>query len=143
MIRRSAREIREDLVQTVKEDAQKLEEMASRAAPQAIAKARQSTGEFMDFIRSRGVVALAVGIIIGAAVTELVNSLVADVLNPLLGLVLPDVDRLTESTWHFFEAEIAWGSLAVAFINFLVIALVIFLAFKFLKLDVLDKKKDK
>ena len=49
-------------------------------------------GEFHDFIMRGNVVDLAVGIIIGAAFTAIVNSLVRDLFNPLIGLALGGVD---------------------------------------------------
>jgi large conductance mechanosensitive channel len=49
-------------------------------------------GEFQAFIMRGSVVDLAVGIIIGAAFTAIVNSVVKDLLNPLIGLLLGGVD---------------------------------------------------
>lgn len=49
-------------------------------------------GEFQAFIMRGNVVDLAVGIIIGAAFTAIVNSLVKDLFTPLLGLVLGGID---------------------------------------------------
>ena len=48
--------------------------------------------EFRSFIMRGSVVDLAVGIIIGAAFTGVVNSLVKDVINPLLGLIVGGID---------------------------------------------------
>jgi large conductance mechanosensitive channel len=48
--------------------------------------------EFRDFIAKGNVMDLAVGIIIGAAFTAIVNSLVQDIVNPVLGLILGGVD---------------------------------------------------
>ena len=48
--------------------------------------------EFKDFIAKGNVMDLAVGIIIGAAFTAIVNSLVSDMINPVIGLVLGGVD---------------------------------------------------
>ena len=56
------------------------------------AKAPSWMGEFRAFVMRGNVVDLAVGIIIGAAFTGVVGSLVKDVFNPLLGLVIGGVD---------------------------------------------------
>ena len=48
--------------------------------------------EFKAFIAKGNVVDLAVGIIIGAAFTAIVNSLVADLINPIIGLITGGVD---------------------------------------------------
>lgn len=55
-------------------------------------KAPSWVGEFRAFIMRGSVVDLAVGIIIGAAFTGVVNSLVKDIFNPLLGLLIGGVD---------------------------------------------------
>ena len=55
-------------------------------------KAPGWVGEFRSFIMRGNVVDLAVGIIIGAAFTGIVNSLVKDVFNPVLGLLTGGVD---------------------------------------------------
>jgi len=84
---------------------------------------------------------LAIGFILGGAVSEVVKSLVNDIINPLLGLMLGSVDGLKEATFSFFGAHILWGNFIAILINFIVIALVVYFGFKGLKLDTLDKKK--
>lgn len=68
-------------------------------------------GEFRSFIMRGSVVDLAVGIIIGAAFTGVVNSLVKDVFNPLLGLLTGGVDF---SNWFFALNGRHYASLAEA-----------------------------
>lgn len=55
-------------------------------------KAPSWLGEFRGFIMRGSVVDLAVGIVIGAAFTGVVNSLVKDIFNPLLGLMIGGID---------------------------------------------------
>jgi large conductance mechanosensitive channel len=63
------------------------------AVPSRLASLKPSwVDEFRAFIMRGSVVDLAVGIIIGAAFTGVVNSLVKDVINPLLGLVVGGID---------------------------------------------------
>ena len=76
---------------------------------------------FMDFVRTQGVVGLAVGIILGGAVTKLVASLVGDLINPVIGIFL--------------------GNFISSLIDFGIIAAVVYLGVKKLKLDKLDKPK--
>src|SRR6266849_4084747 len=45
--------------------------------------------EFMEFLQTFGVVGLAIGFVIGVASSAVVNSLVKDLINPIVGLVLP------------------------------------------------------
>ena len=53
---------------------------------------------FMNFVREQGVVGLAVGIILGTAVTQLVTSLVQDIVNPFLGILPVSYTHLTLPT---------------------------------------------
>lgn len=101
--------------------------------------------EFKAFIAKGNVVDLAVGIIIGAAFTAIVNSLVADLINPIIGLVTGGVDfsnlffdlSMTEPAYTSLTAAkdagapvFAYGSFITAVINFLIIAWVVFLLVK-------------
>ncbi len=99
--------------------------------------------EFKDFIARGNAMDLAVGIIIGAAFTAIVNSLVADLINPLIGIFTGGVDfsnlfiaLSTESYPSVTAAEEAgvavfkYGSFITAVINFLIIAWVVFLLVK-------------
>jgi large conductance mechanosensitive channel len=89
--------------------------------------------EFREFIARGNVMDLAVGIIIGAAFTAIVNSLVADLINPLIGLVTGGVD-FTSHVIRVGEGENAatfrYGAFITAVINFLIIAWVVFLLVK-------------
>lgn len=96
---------------------------------------------FLDFIREQGVVGLAVGFILGGAVSNLVSAIVEDVINPLLAIWLGNVENLSEAYWQVGAAKIMWGDLLNVTIDFLVIALVVYFGVKLLGLDKLDKKK--
>ena len=101
--------------------------------------------EFKAFIMKGNVMDLAVGIIIGAAFTAIVGSLVADLINPIIGLILGSVDlsnmyvvlkgtvpegaSLTAAR-DAGAAVFAYGSFITAVINFLIIAWVVFLLVK-------------
>jgi len=81
--------------------------------------------EFKKFICRGNVMDMAVGIIIGGAFTGIVNSLVSDIINPLLGLFGGmNFDQLV---WNIAgEVTLAYGKFITAVINFLIMALVIF-----------------
>jgi large conductance mechanosensitive channel len=96
---------------------------------------------FIDFIREQGVVGLAVGFILGGAVAKVVTALVNDLINPLLGLALGSAQGLKEASFQFQGATILYGDFLSVCIDFLVIALVVYLGVKILGLDRLDKKK--
>ena len=99
--------------------------------------------EFKTFIARGNVIDLAVGIVIGAAFTAIVKSLVTDVVNPILGLISGGMDfsnhflsldgRVYQSIALAKEAGapvLAWGSFITAIINFLIVAWAVFLIIK-------------
>ena len=96
---------------------------------------------FLDFIREQGVMGLAIGFILGGAVSKVVASFVEDIINPILGIILGAAGALDTAILKVGPVEILWGSFAATIIDFVIIALVIFYGFKFLKLGKLDKKK--
>jgi large conductance mechanosensitive channel len=96
---------------------------------------------FLDFVREQGVVGLAVGFILGGAVSKLVAALVEDIISPILSLGLQNIENLSEAYVQIGEAKIMWGDFLNVLIDFLVIALVVYYGVKLLKLDKLDKKK--
>ncbi|WP_125579888.1 large-conductance mechanosensitive channel protein MscL [Levilactobacillus cerevisiae] len=87
--------------------------------------------EFKDFIARGNVMDLAVGVIVGAAFTAIVNSLVTNLINPLLGIFVGSIDFsnlvLTVGSAHF-----RYGAFINSVINFLIIAFVVFLLIKLL-----------
>ncbi len=96
---------------------------------------------FLDFVREQGVVGLAVGFILGGAVSKVVSALVTDIINPILALGLGGVKNLSEAYLQIGEARILWGDFLNVAIDFIVVAFVVYFGVKFLKLDKLDKKK--
>lgn len=96
---------------------------------------------FKNFIREQGVVGLAVGFILGGAVSKLVSSVVTDIINPLIGIGLGAVGNLKEAFIEIGPAKLMWGSFVSTFIDFIVIAMVVYFGVRGLGLDKLDKKK--
>jgi len=97
---------------------------------------------FITFIRERGIVGLAVGFILGGAITKFVTSIVNDLINPLVGIVMGKTEDLKAMYIAIGDAKIMWGSFVTSFIDFLIIALVVYFGVKGLGLDKLDIKKD-
>lgn len=95
---------------------------------------------FLEFLRKQGVAGLAVGFILGGAVSELVKSIVTDIINPLLSVVLGSAQSLKGAALTIGSISIAWGNFLNVCINFIVIAAVVYFGVKLLKLD---KKPDK
>lgn len=94
--------------------------------------------EFKDFINKGNVVDMSVGIIVGSAFTSIVNSLVKDVISPIIGFLTGSVDFsnwtivLRKATENSEEIAIRFGAFINAIINFLIVALVVFNLLKLL-----------
>ena len=97
---------------------------------------------FMDFVREQGVVGLAVAFILGGAISGVMKSLVADIINPILGLILGSAEGLKEMSFMVGKAEIMFGSFVSTLLDFVVIAFVVYYIFKKLGLDKMDKEKE-
>lgn len=95
--------------------------------------------EFKEFISRGSVMDLAVGMIMGAAFTAIVNSLVDDIVMPIIGVILKGID-FTALMVSVGDANITYGNFIQAIINFLCISLVIFLLVK--ALNKFRKKKE-
>lgn len=80
---------------------------------------------FRKFIMRGNVVDLAVAVVIGAAFTLVVNSLVADIINPILAAIVgkPDFSDLTIS---IRDSTITYGNFITALINFVLVAAAIY-----------------
>lgn len=82
--------------------------------------------EFRDFAMRGNVIDLAIAVVIGAAFTAIVTSLVDDIIMPLVGVLLGGVD-FTSLAITVGNASITYGNFIQAIINFLIIAFVLFL----------------
>lgn len=96
---------------------------------------------FLDFVREQGVVGLAVGFILGGAVSKLVAALVEDIISPILAIGLNNLENLSDAYLQVGAARIMWGDFLNVTVDFIVIALVVYFGVKALKLDKADKKK--
>lgn len=85
--------------------------------------------EFKEFISRGNVIDMAVGVIIGGSFTAIVNSLVNDMLTPVLGLITGGQD-FSGLMIKIGDTEFKYGSFISAVINFLLIAAVLFVLVK-------------
>ena len=88
-------------------------------------KATSWVSDFQKFIGRGNVVDLAVAVSIGAAFTAIVNSLVQDIIMPIVGVLLGGVDFASLSI-QVGEATIAYGNFIQTIITFVIISLVMF-----------------
>ncbi|MCM1524055.1 MAG: large-conductance mechanosensitive channel protein MscL [Ruminococcus sp.] len=97
--------------------------------------------EFKEFISKGNVVDMAVGVIIGSAFTAIVNSLVADIFTPLIGIIIGGIDfaglsvkipdvMLEDGTVVTRGAELTYGNFIQSVISFLLTAICVFVLVK-------------
>lgn len=95
--------------------------------------------QFIAFLKEYGILGLAIAVVIGNATTDLVSAVVADLIMPIVEVVLPG------STWQTAELVVGpfafkIGHLTGALIDFTIIALLVFAFFKLvMKKDAVEK----
>lgn len=129
---------------------------AAKAKAEAVTARAKTVGVgqlsgFVEFIREKGVVGLAVGLAIGTAATGVVTQIVGAVITPTVSLVLSLFGIANLNALNFVAKRAANGTplityaigdLVDALIKFLAVAAVIYFVVIGLKLDKLDKKKE-
>ena len=103
---------------------------------------------FVSFVREQGVVGLAVGLVLGVAAKSVVDSLVQNIFNPIVGALsgAPDLSSKTICLRHNETgaciSNLGYGNVINSIVSFLIIAAVVYFVVKGLRLDRLDKKTD-
>ncbi len=105
--------------------------------------------EFKKFIARGNVIDMAVGVVVGSAFTAIVNQLVQGIINPCIGKLFGDINLadykvvLTAATEETPEVAILYGSFIQAIINFLLVALSVFVMVRAINRvkDAMNKKQ--
>lgn len=120
-------------------------EKAKTAAANSADHVKGHVGGFVEFIRTQGVIGLAVGLAIGTAAGDTVRKLVEGFINPIVQFIVGSGDKLATASWHVEmfgrKADFAWGAALSSLITLIATALVIYWLIHIFKLDKLDKKK--
>ena len=141
-------DVRQARLEARKAKAEAVKAKAQAAKVKAKTVSVNQVGGFLNFIREKGVIGLAVGLAIGTAATAVVTQIVASVVTPTVSLIIGDkglkglnfvAKRAADGTPLITYAV---GDLIDALIKFLAVAAVIYFVIMGLKLDKLDKKKE-
>lgn len=97
--------------------------------------------EFKAFATKGNVFDLAVAVVIGTAFSAIVNSLVANIITPLVGILFNGID-FTKEVWTIRGVEIQYGIFIQSVFDFFIIALSIFLFIRILSKFKLKKKEE-
>ena len=86
--------------------------------------------DFIGFLKEYRIVALAVAFVMGTASTNVVNSLVKNIVMPFLAPLLGSTSAWQDATLSLGPIKVAYGAFLADFINFLILALVVFIVTK-------------
>lgn len=102
---------------------------------------------FLDFVRTQGVVGLAVGLVLGVSAKSVVDSLVNNIFNPIIGLAGAGSGNLDtryiclKQVGGACTNKLGYGSVVNSLLSFMIVAAIVYFLVKGLKLDKLDKPK--
>lgn len=103
---------------------------------------RSFVQEFVDFLKTFGVIGLAIAFVIGQAASKVVSALVNDIINPFIGLFLVDAGELRSLSLTIGNSTFLYGDLIAVIIEFIIIAFIVFIAYKQLtKYKIVEEKK--
>lgn len=104
---------------------------------------REQTNRFTDFLREYAVVGLAIGFILGQEANAVVRQFVASFVHPWLQIILGGNIATYKATVHRGEVpvDVPWGAFVYVFIEFLFVAVIIYIVFRMLRLDKLKERK--
>lgn len=108
------------------EELKKIRELLTPVPPPPKEKPKNLAKEFLEFIKQYKILGLAAAFIIGLAVNALILSLAQDIITPIIGLFIPGFDTIADIKLGVFGV----GNFIAAAINFVIVALIIFLIVK-------------
>lgn len=111
-------------------------------AEKNLKKMKKEASEFKKFISRGNVVDMAVGVIVGGAFGKIVTSLVNDIITPLIGIIIGGLD-FSNLTLEIGNSKVAYGSFIQTIIDFLIIAICIFIMVRLFEKLKHEEKKEK
>lgn len=116
---------------SMQESIRSLEEHVFMAEEKKAEAKKGMVAEFMDFLMKYQVIGLAVAFIIGAAASKMVTAAVTDIIMPIVAVLIPGGDWRTQ-VLQVGPIKFLLGDFVGAVIDFLIIALVVFIIVKFM-----------
>jgi len=121
----SSENIQEEILEELRKIREGLEPKPSPPAPEP----QGFRAEFMEFLNKYGIIGLAIAFIIGGAAGALVSALVSDILMPIITFFIPG-GAWREAVWIIGPIQLSIGHFVGVFIDFIVIAIVVFIMMK-------------
>ena len=121
----SSENTQEEILEELRKIREGLEPKPSPPAPEP----QGFRAEFMEFLNKYGIIGLAIAFIIGGAAGALVSALVSDILMPIITFFIPG-GAWREAVWIIGPIQMSIGHFFGVFIDFIVIAIVVFILMK-------------
>ena len=119
-----------------------MDPMKKLAGFDAKGKAFSFIEEFKNFAFKGNVIDLAVGVIIGAAFGKIIDSLVKNLIMPLVSVLVPGEQSYTAWKWVIRDIEVPYGLFLGEIVNFLIVALALYIFIvKFIGMIIKSKKQ--
>lgn len=113
------------------EELKKIRELLTPKPEPEPEKPKNLAQEFLQFIKKYKVLGLAAAFIIGLAVNALILSLAQDIITPIIGIFIKDFEEIKDIKFDIGVTVFNTGNFIAAFINFIIIAFIIFLLVKY------------
>ena len=112
------------------EELKKIRELLTPAPAAPKEKPKNLAREFLEFIKQYKILGLAAAFIIGLAVNALILSLAQDIITPIIGIFIPGFETIADIRLPYPDGPFGVGNFIAAAINFVIVALIIFLIVK-------------
>jgi len=87
---------------------------------------KENAKGFIEFIKKQNVMTLAIGFMLGSAVSKVVSSIVVDIINPILGIILGSTNGLQNFVIKIGTNQIMIGKFIANLVDFIIIALIVY-----------------
>lgn len=119
----------EEVQEKMLEELQKIREAVSPKPAPHPPPPKGLTKEFWEFLNKYGVIGLAIAVIIGGAASKLVSALVVDILMPIIAFFIPE-GAWRDTVLNIGPVQLLIGHFTGALVDFLIIALIVFVLMK-------------
>jgi large conductance mechanosensitive channel len=119
--------------QKIIEELEKIKELLTPKPTTPVSTSKGIWNEFKDFLKTYKILGFTIAFIMGIYLGNLAQSLVKDLLLPLIGLAIPELQDLASYSVVEGQQTFGYGNFLVALITLLIVALLIFLAVKVTK----------
>ncbi len=129
----------------------KLSNLNPTAATEAVSgvvtkQARKQVSGFGDFLREQNVISVGIGLVLGIQIKAVVDTVMASFVDPITELLLPGQEGLNAKEFAMTigdkQVAIGWGAIVYSLFTFVMVAAIVYIGYRLLRLDKLAKKRE-